>query len=361
MNEFEPPAPMQVRLCSQSEPDQHYFARYLPELLQLEQLISTHRDKLQLESLAAPGFEGRQFPIHAVSLGSRQADAPVLAFIGGVHGVERIGTQLLLAFLNSVLLRMEWDEGLQQELQQVRLLFCPLLNPVGMAQGTRSNGNGVDLMRNSPLNAEHAPTWMVGGHRLSCRLPWYRGREGGAMQLESQSLCDWIERQLFASPFSLVLDCHSGFGSKDRLWFPWAGSRDPFPHCAEVAALTALFEASYPHHNYLIEPQHHNYLTHGDLWDYLYQQSSNGQGRVFLPLTLELGSWLWVKKNPLQLRSFIGLFNPMVPHRRKRALRGHLLLLEFLIRVTRSSQCWLPTGQMRAGFEQQARKRWYGG
>ena len=48
----------------------------------------------------------------------------------------------------------------------------------------------------------------------------------------------------------------------------------------------------------------------------------------FLPLTLEMGSWLWVKKNPRQLFSRHGIFNPLIEHRQQRVLRRHLALLD---------------------------------
>ncbi len=71
-----------------------------------------------------------------------------------------------------------------------------------------------------------------------------------------------------------------------------------------------IFEEAYAHHHYVFEPQSRQYLTHGDLWDYLYLKAAARPGRMFLPMTLEMGSWLWVKKNPRQLFSRHGIFNP---------------------------------------------------
>ena len=33
---------------------------------------------------------------------------------------------------------------------------------------------------------------------------------------------------------------------------------------------------------------------------------------VFLPFTLEMGSWLWVRKNPRQMLDYFGYFNPVI-------------------------------------------------
>jgi len=337
-----------------------FCERYLPELLRLDQIISAYSPQLREAQLSVLSEQGCVLPIHMLSLGSRRRDVPVLLFVGGVHGVERIGTQILTAFLETLCRRLQWDQGLQRDLESIRLIFVPLLNPVGMARGWRANGNGVDLMRNAPLDAREKTAWMVGGHRISRHLPWYRGEGDQLMQPEAQALCQLVEQQLYQAPFSLVLDVHSGFGLRDRLWFPFAGSRDPLEHLGEVAALKELFDNAYPHHNYLIEPQCDHYLTHGDLWDYLYLNALDARSSVFLPLTLEIGSWLWVKKNPRQLASFSGLFNPIVPHRRQRALRRHHLLLEFLLRATCSAASWLPKGQMRSRYLLRGIKNWYG-
>jgi hypothetical protein len=131
--------------------------------------------------------------------------------------------------------------------------------------------------------------------------------------------------------------------------------------------MVELYEAANPYHRYLFEPQCHQYRTHGDLWDYLYhhhlqrQHGATDTPAVFLPLTLDLGSWLWVRKNLRQITSFTGLFNPLVPHRHRRILRHHNTLFDFLIRATRSWQHWLPRGPDRDAQQQRAIQRWYQG
>jgi hypothetical protein len=162
------------------------------------------------------------------------------------------------------------------------------------------------------------------------------------MEAEAQALCDVVQQELMTREFSVTLDCHSGFGMQDRIWFPYAHSTTPIPHLLEIQALTNLFSQTYPDHNYLFEPQSRQYLTHGDLWDYLYLQAQTNSSRVFLPLTLEMGSWLWVKKRPRQLLSRKGMFNPIAPHRFQRVMRQHLLWFDFLTRAACSHRHWLP-------------------
>ena len=89
--------------------------------------------------------------------------------------------------------------------------------------------------------------------------------------------------------------------------------------------------------------------------DYLYQaQLQSGNNHVFLPFTLEMGSWLWVKKNPRQLFTWFGHFNPILPHRLTRVLRRHLTLFDFLLSATASYQYWLPVVQNVKPIMQQA-------
>ena len=145
----------------------------------------------------------------------------------------------------------------------------------------------------------------------------------------------------------------------DRIWFPYAHTRRPIEHLAELHALSTVFEASHVHHRYVIEPQSRQYLAHGDLWDHLYLRSRE-RGVAFLPLTLEMRSWIWVKKNPRQLFSRHGIFNPPVQHREHRVLRGHIAWFEFLTRAAASRERWLPR-DARRDVENAALQRRYGG
>jgi zinc carboxypeptidase len=331
----------------------------LAELGELERIIEEARAHLEVTVACEVEAGPRSFPVYALALGSTDPRAPAVGFFGGVHGLERIGTRVLLVFLQSLMARLPWDAALQGLLSSVRLVFMPLVNPGGMWQSSRANPHGVDLMRNAPVEARERPTFMVCGQRLSSRLPWYRGVAGAEMEAESQAICRFVDRELLSRPFSIALDCHSGFGAVDRIWFPYACSRCPMPHLAEVDALTELFHHAYPTHNYVMEPQSRQYVVHGDLWDYLYLRSREAAERIFLPLTLEMGSWLWVKKRPTQLLSREGAFNPKPFHRLQRVLRRHLIWLEFLARAADGYRYWLPAGEERERHRQAAEARWY--
>ncbi len=329
-----------------------------PEMDQLLLLLKKHEESIRVNHLAEVACAKGRFPVHFVSLGNAAQSQPGIIFVGGVHGVERIGSQVVLSFLASILKRLSWDRQLNMLLQHVYLGFIPIVNPCGMVMQRRANGNGVDLMRNSPTIASQGASFLVGGQRFSARLPWYRGQRCQAMESESGAVVEAVKKNLLKRPLSLVLDCHSGFGQQDRIWFPYAHSKQQLiPDLAHVYRLRELFFDSYPHQNYLFEPQTKHYVCHGDLWDYCYQLSLNQPG-VFLPLTLEMGSWRWLKKNPLQVFDSLGLYHPMKPHRVQRVLRRHLVLMEFLMKACFSGPL-LSNTQQQMHYQFLAQQLWY--
>lgn len=331
----------------------------LPELIELEQLLELGGGHLQSSVTCEIDAGEMRFPVYCLTLGNPDPSVPAIGFFGGVHGLERIGTQVLLYFLRGLLTRLAWDKSLHHLLQDVRLVFMPLINPGGMWQSTRCNLRGVDLMRNAPIEAESKVPFMLGGHRFSRRLPWYRGDAGAEMERENLVLCRTVESELLARTFSIAVDCHSGFGTRDRVWFPYAHSSHPIENLADIYALEELFHKNYPNNKYLFEPQSKQYRTHGDMWDYLYLQAQRDKEKVFLPLTLEMGSWLWVKKNPLQIFSREGMFNPSVQHRLHRVLRGHSVWLDFMMRAAASHSNWMVRGLYRKTLQERAIARWY--
>jgi Zinc carboxypeptidase len=334
--------------------------KHLPELEALERILDLGAQHLQVTTVhQVNAVAGTSLPVYAIGLGNPSMDVPAIGFFGGVHGLERIGADVVITFLNSLVMRLQWDTTLHRQLESVRLVFMPIVNPGGMLMGTRANPHGVDLMRNAPVDAVDKVPFMVGGQRISPGLPWYRGRVGAAMEAESLALCAEVTRELLQRKFSMALDCHSGFGATDRIWFPYAHTRKPIAHLAEMQALNDVFLQTYSHHPYVFEPQSLQYLAHGDLWDHLYLKSCKNPEHVFLPLTLEMGSWLWIKKNPRQMFSLKGIFNPLIEHRQHRVLRRHLSLLDFLARAACSYSRWTPTTDTRAKLHADALKNWY--
>lgn len=293
-------------------------------------------------------------------MGAKSSTAPIVLCVGGVHGLERIGARVVLGFIETLVSAVRWDRVIGDILEQVKVLFLPVLNPVGVLTRRRSNGRGVDLMRNAPVDADRweLPLKLYRGHRIGSWLPWYRGN-AGEWEPEATALCEWIRAEASTSPFVITLDVHSGFVGADRIWFPYARSRALFPHVPEMVALETLLGETYSRHRYVVEPQATQYTTHGDLWDYIYDRHCAQQpSGIFLPLTLELGASSWLRKSRRVLDK-AAFFHPLAPHREKRVLRRHIPLFEFLLRAAYSWEQWarlLP--KERATLTLRANARW---
>jgi hypothetical protein len=313
--------------------------------LDIQEICSTLRDQVRSETLCTVMHQGKDYAVRALIF-ERNPDPrlPVFALFGGVHGLERIGAEVVLAYLKTFSALAAWDRTTQALLDQTRIIFVPTINPVGIAIGTRSNGNGVDLMRNAPIESpEPEPSWkLFRGHRISNRLPWYRGKADAPMEPEAQALVSFIQKEIFPSRFSICVDVHSGFGAVDRLWYPYGTRKEAYPDTDLALRLKRLLDRTLPNHVYVIEPQSRQYTIHGDLWDYVYQlhrESSERAGQL-LPLTLEMGSWNWLKKNFFQSLQIDALFHPIKVHRIRRVLRRHSSLFDFLARAAINYDTW---------------------
>ena len=353
---------MKLVKTNPSELDVNRYLGLLPELDELFELSPLIGNFGTLKLLGEVRYAERVFPLIGIVLGTEEKSAPTFSIFSGVHGLERIGSRVSLSFLRTFLNLLQWDKHTQELLTRTRLVSLPVINPVGMFLKRRSNGQGVDLMRNAPVVAEKIhPLSLYGGHRISPKLPWYQGPLNSPMEYEAQILCQFVKEEVFPSQLAISVDVHSGYGTKDRFWFPYAKTRNPFKHIAEVFALKSMFDKTYPNHIYKIEPQSCQYVTHGDLWDYLYDQHQNLEGnRLFIPFCLEMGSWLWVKKNFRQAFSILGVFNPIAHHRLQRTLRRHLHLFDFLHKAVQSAKSWADlTANEKNILRKQALDLWY--
>lgn len=313
------------------------------ELRKLNRFISTAPDFVKIVELNHVDSADGKLPIYGIQIGPDDKSLPTTGLFGGVHGIEKIGSHVVINHLKYLCKQLEWDESLQDIFRRSRLVSIPIVNPWGMKYEKRSNPNGVDLMRNAPVDAEGVKPWaLVSGQNYSSRLPWFRGTPYKSMELESQTLVDFVREEMFGAEFSIALDVHSGFGLKDHLWFPYSKTSESFPLQGEVNKIVKNFEASMPHNHYVIEPQSQAYRIHGDLWDYMFDlhYSENKDAKTFLPWTLELGSWMWLRKNPAQAFKFKGFFNPILPHRYDRIMRRHRFLIEFLHKTAISHENW---------------------
>ena len=307
----------------------------------IQQLLKKSPKQVQHKVLNEVQYKGESYPIHSFVIGDPEVEnIPTLGLFGGVHGLEKVGSQVVLSYLNYLFEQLSWNQELQDLFKKIRLVSIPIVNPVGLYHNLRANGNGVDLMRNAPVESEEEVPFLVGGQKYSSLIPWYRGRPD-TMEIESKELCEFVKKYMIPCEVSMSIDFHSGFGLKDRLWYPYASTKKTFDEIQRVKKLENLLEHTIPHHIYKIEPQSVQYLTHGDLWDYLYGLKKEiNPNSCFIPWTLEMGSWIWFKKNPMQIFSPHGLFNPMKSHRFNRVMRRHFLMLDFFLKAVANPKEW---------------------
>ena len=131
----------------------------VPELGELERVIGLLGKEVDVRVAARLTAQGSTLPVYTVALGNPDAPA-ALGLFGGVHGLERIGSDVVITWLHSLAMRLPWDASLHALLERVRLVFMPIVNPGGMLRGTRANPQGVDLMRNAPvMRRSPCPFW----------------------------------------------------------------------------------------------------------------------------------------------------------------------------------------------------------
>lgn len=323
-----------VDLVRNSFLEQSYVEKVIKKLKRLGSLF-------QYEILAEIKVKDKTIPIYGLQIGPKDESLPVLGLYGGVHGLEKIGTHVIVNYLNSLSNKIAWNIALTKNLENLRVVSIPIVNPGGMFLQRRSNPNGVDLMRNAPVDAEKGTMFWPSGQTVSSKIPWYRGNPQN-MELENKVLEAFVAKHMFKAPFSMALDIHSGFGLRDRLWYPYGKTMNPMPDEAYARKFARYFKVSHPFHNYIFEKQSDSYMIHGDMWDHLYDKFKNqGTDTKFLPWTLELGSWSWLLSRPHRIFNVSRLFHTDDSVKYSHVMRTHWGLLDFFKDMTIHHKAWI--------------------
>lgn len=321
---------------------------YLKKVIRKLSLLGS---MFQCEILDEVRVKNKVFPIYGLRIGPDDPSLPVLGLFGGVHGLEKIGTHIIANYLNALANELSWNSSLAKNLETSRVISIPLVNPGGMFLNYRSNPNGVDLMRNAPVQSMDRSSSIISGQSWTRLLPWFRGNPEN-MERENKALEKFIKTHMFNAPFSMSLDIHSGFGLMDRLWYPYGKTVRPFPDERLTCQVGRHLKISHPFHSYKVERQSDSYLIKGDVWDYLYDEfkkyhkndsSNQTSGHVpkFLPWTLEIGSWSWLICRPHQIFSVTGLFHTNDSKKYAFIMKKHWALLDFFKNMTIHYKSWI--------------------
>ena len=68
---------------------------FLPEMVRLERMLAEAPETARVSVTDRVDLPSMSLPIYRVDLGSESPDAPALLLVGGVHGLERIGSQVV--------------------------------------------------------------------------------------------------------------------------------------------------------------------------------------------------------------------------------------------------------------------------
>jgi hypothetical protein len=95
----------------------------LPELEALERIIELGAGWLQHRVVCRVALNDGAYPVYLITLGNPSPDVPAVGYFGGVHGLERIGAEVVVAYLHSLVMRLQWDSTLHRQLDSVRMVF----------------------------------------------------------------------------------------------------------------------------------------------------------------------------------------------------------------------------------------------
>jgi Zinc carboxypeptidase len=275
---------------------------------------------------SSPSKKGQRWPIYLLEVGKKSAfkkHAPLL--VSGVHGLETIGIRIHLDILSRLIDTKGRHYSPDLIAGKFGLYSIPIMNPAGVAGVTRSNARGIDLNRNSGVEAEGALPFF-GGHKLTGALPYFRGH---TKERETRALFHFLHEEFLRrrKKVHLALDIHSGYGSQNFFWWPYSFSKKVVFQEQAFLKIAARLRSSHP--LYRIEPMALSYQTHGDLWDAAlieFERTQQNKKSLFLPFTLEVGTWQEIRKSPRRLFNREAIFNPP-RESRKAYLKAHRALL----------------------------------
>ena len=305
-----------------------------PELLQLKRLAKNYSDILIMEELGEIEHMGYRSPVNAFYISHKpNPELPTVAFFSCFHGVEWIGSRVLVNFIEHLIREITWDEDIKALTEKVNICGIPVVNPIGRLEHNRSNGNGIDLMRNAPVRSDKA-LLLLGGQKFSRHIPWYMG-EG--LEKENVIVSKFLDDNVFPSDFKITIDIHSAFLRGSRIWIPYAsGKKLPEKETKLFRQVRKTLNSVYKYNPYKYQKQENIYKTHGDFWDHSFDRHGSSAKGTFLPITLEISSREWSVRNFLRKWSLEALFSPSNRKQENSEYIKHIMVFDFIIRFAKN-------------------------
>lgn len=118
---------------------------------ELQQLSEAYPDITCLYSIGQTE-QGRDIMVLKITtdVGTRELLKPQVKLIGGIHGDEVVGRELLVYLARVFCEQYNHDQVITELIQSIELHILPSLNVDGFVLKTRNNGNDKDLNRSFP-------------------------------------------------------------------------------------------------------------------------------------------------------------------------------------------------------------------
>ena len=96
-----------------------------PHLKNVNATIKQLEPFAEIREESTISYKNSQFAIQSITLGNRDPKAPCLILVAGIHGVEVIGIDVLVPFLNRLASMLRWDRAIHQQLEHLKLVILP--------------------------------------------------------------------------------------------------------------------------------------------------------------------------------------------------------------------------------------------
>ncbi|MFZ4625696.1 MAG: zinc carboxypeptidase, partial [Rhodoferax sp.] len=79
----------------------------LPELDAVERIIELGAGWLESRVASEVSLaSGKTYPVYVITMGNPSPDVPAVGYFGGVHGLKRIGAEVVIAYLHNLVVRL---------------------------------------------------------------------------------------------------------------------------------------------------------------------------------------------------------------------------------------------------------------
>ncbi len=94
------------------------------EMDDLEDLIHKFGELARTRVVAEVSSNNKTFPLYCISISSSRPTDPAVGIFGGVHGLERIGSEVVLSFMHTLLEWIRWDRNYQSGSERFGWFLC---------------------------------------------------------------------------------------------------------------------------------------------------------------------------------------------------------------------------------------------